>query len=753
MNVPVSKAVPDVADSPPAPRRFRLRPDLRIEPQLYAGEPCYIVKDPVSLAYFRFTPVQREMLALIDDRTIAEICDAAGRRLRRPPPTEAEVEGLLRLLAASGLVTHDGAGQGAALHEQADRLRQARRGAWLRNLLYIKLPGIDPEPLLTRLHPWFRWVYSPLGVAAAVCLMLFAAGYTLVHLDEFLVRLRRESLEQFLTVRTIFWLWIALGVSKVVHEFGHGLTCKHFGGECHDMGMLFLVFSPSLYCDATDAWTMPNKWHRIAVSFGGIYVELVIASASSLLWWHTSPGILHDVALALMALCSINTCLLNANPLMRFDGYYILSDLIEIPNLRVRAQQALRGLVERRLLGVQGTTVAYGGARTGALLTYAVAAWFYKWFLCALILWFFYTVLEPYRLSSLSLLLAVVVAVQLLIFPLWRSLMRIWSLRIGPQRFHWGRLLASACGLAGLAAAAVWAPIPNRVRAPLVIQGRDSREVHVSVPGRVDEVLVRDNQVVRSGDVIARMLNPDLEAEVVRLESEIRRLGVAAERFAALKLPGEQAAALALIERTREELAARRLQQEQLVIQATCDGRVVMAPRSVDDGDDRRDYQPLTNWVETPLDPHNVGARWELGTVLCELQPTDEVEAIAYVEQSDLEFVSRGQSVWIKLDAFPGRTFAGAVTDIARLEASGIPSQLFAAHGGELAGINGERGQLSPAVTCYEVRVAIDPAEEGTAAPNSVVLRTGLRGRARIECGRWTCFAWLSRDLHELLAR
>ena len=214
----MSTADPTVSPATPDPRltrRFRVRRDLRVEPQLYGGEPCFIIKDPVSLAYFRFSPAQHALLGLIDGRTLPEICDAAERMLGPARPDRESISGMLTQLVNSGLISHDGAGQGAALFDRASALARGRRRALLGSLLYFKLPGIDPEPVLKRIHPWLKWIYSPLAVFAAVGLMLFAGGYTLVHLDQFLVRIREESLEQFLSVKTIFWLWLALGLSRI----------------------------------------------------------------------------------------------------------------------------------------------------------------------------------------------------------------------------------------------------------------------------------------------------------------------------------------------------------------------------------------------------------------------------------------------------------------------------------------------------------------------------------------------------------
>ena len=756
--IPVTSASPAASPATTDPRltrRFRVRKDLRIEPQLYGGEPCFILKDPVSLAYFRFSPAQYALLELIDGRTLAEIGDAAERKLGPGRHDREAISGMLTQLATSGLITHDGVRQGAALHERASVLAQGRRRALLGSLLYFKLPGIDPEPVLKRIHPWLKWIYSPLAVLAAVSLMLFAGGYTLVHLDQFLVRIREESLEQFLSVKTIFWLWLALGLSKIVHEFGHGLTCRHFGGECHEMGVLFLVFSPCLYCDATDAWTMPNKWHRIAVSAGGIYVELVIASLATLIWWHTSAGILHNISLALMTLCSLNTFLLNANPLMRFDGYYILSDLLEVPNLRLKAQQAFQSFVDRRLLGLSSAApdLAALGGRKWPFITYAVASWLYKWLLCIGILWFFYTVLKPYRLGSLSLMLAVVVAVQLLLVPVWKNARRMWSARRNPGGVRWGRTLTAAGGLGGLALAALCVPIPHRVTAAAVLRGVGQQTVHSEVRGRVASIHVRNGDRVQAGDVLARMANPELELEVARLMAETRRLHKTADKFASLGRPAEEQATRELLRRAEAGLAVRRRQQDLLTVRAGAGGRIVFAERVPERTRTEHGYRALSEWTETPLCSHNVGSCWDVGTPLCDLQPSQELEAVLYVEQTDVPFVAPGQTVRLKLDSVPHMTLEGMIREISRMEAAQVPAQVLSVTGGELpARMENGLSYPLPAVVCYEVRASLSPMPQTVGSAPATWLLTGSRGRAKITCGNWTCYEWARRRLFELWA-
>src|SRR5207247_4398536 len=153
--------------------------------------------------------------------------------------------------------------------------------------------------------PWLRWMFTLTFAAVSVAVMLGAGLLVLTHFSTFQERL--PAYHEFFNIKTVVYLWAALGIVKVIHEFGHGLSCKAFGGEVHEMGFLFLCFSPAMYCNVSDAWTMPNKWHRIIIGGAGIYVELMIAAIATFIWLNT-PGepVINNLCLTLMIICSVS---------------------------------------------------------------------------------------------------------------------------------------------------------------------------------------------------------------------------------------------------------------------------------------------------------------------------------------------------------------------------------------------------------------------------------------------------------------
>ena len=222
-------------------------------------------------------------------------------------------------------------------------------------------------------------------------------------------RFRRSfpEFQSFFNWHSIVYFWCSLAIIKIIHEFGHGLTAKHFGGEVHEMGMLFLVLTPALYCDVTDSWLLPSKWKRIWISAAGIYVECFLASLATFVWWNTEQGLLNSLSLATMFICSVNTIMFNANPLLRYDGYYVMSDYLEIPNLRVKSTQFFAYLFQEKVLGLEVPVQSYmPRSRRSLFVIYAICELSYRWVVTFSILYFLSQFLKPYKLQSVSYMIA-----------------------------------------------------------------------------------------------------------------------------------------------------------------------------------------------------------------------------------------------------------------------------------------------------------------------------------------------------------
>lgn len=705
---------------------LRKRPDLVAQRQRYEGETYWVIKDPVGLNYFRFREEEYFLLNQLDGTSsLDEIKDRFEAEFPPQKITLEELQQFLGMLHRSGLVVADVPEQGYHLLKRRRERRKKELVQAVSNILAVRFKGIDPERILNAMYPYVRWVFHPVTFALCVLLWISALLLVLVEFNVFLSRL--PTFHQFFTPTNALWLAAVLAVTKVIHEFGHGLSCKHFGGECHEMGVMFLVLTPCLYCNVSDSWMLPSRWHRAAIGAAGIFVELTLAALATFVWWFTEPGLVNHLALNVMFICSVSTVMFNGNPLLRYDGYYVLSDLLEIPNLRQKATQILSRKAAELFLGLEPQEDPFLPQRNHALfITYSVAAVIYRWVVVISILLFLNRLFKPYRLEIIGQAIALASLYGLLVQPLYQlfKFLRVpgrWSQVKKP------RLYMTLAGLGVILAFIFFVPLPYHVMCTCEVQPRDGVPVYVEVPGRLEEVLVRPGERVKAGQELARLSDTDLEYQIARLQAmvnqyEVRLKSLERRRF-------DDPAAAAEIPTLREayqtangQLAEKLRDRERLLLRAAADGIVYPPPWKAHR---ETPETTLAEWSATPLEPRNVGAYLRTGDLFCLIGDPQRMEAVLVVDQADVDFVRSGLSVRIKLDELPSRTFHGEIAEVAKRQAEAASIRLSGKAGGELATkTDPETGLEKPISISYQARV---PLED-----DSGLLFPGLRGRAKI---------------------
>ena len=270
----------------------------------------------MRLRYVRLKETEHFLVSQLDGRhTLDEVRVAFEGRYRPRRIHLDEVEAFARQLIADGLAHPAPARAAEQLLDRREQFRRQARWNVLANLLSLRVPLCDPDRHLGRLARGLGWLLSPTFLIAGSLFILAALLLVTIHFGQFHARLPAAS--EFFRLSTAVYLWAAIAVAKILHELGHGISCKTFGGEVHEVGMMFLCLAPCLYCDVSDAWTFPNKWRRMFVGFAGIYVELLIAAVATFVWWYTPGNLLvNRLCLSLMIVCSVNTLTLNGNPLL-----------------------------------------------------------------------------------------------------------------------------------------------------------------------------------------------------------------------------------------------------------------------------------------------------------------------------------------------------------------------------------------------------------------------------------------------------
>src|SRR6476660_8476883 len=333
-----------------APLRAKLRSSAQISRQYYRGERWYVVRDPAGNQFHRLSDPAYRFVGLLDgSRTVEEAWDLAGGQLADDAPTQPEVIQILSHLYSANLIDADVTPDAAVLLRRHKKLSERKLQGRLMNVLFPRIPLWDPDRFLKTWMPVVRLGFSKVGALIWLLVVGFAISRLVPEWDHI-----KHAAANSINPSNWLWLWAVFVVIKLIHELGHAFGCRRFGGECHELGIMFLVFIPTPYVDASSAWSFPNKWHRIFVGAAGMIVELFFASLCAFIWVSVDPAsLIGRLTFNAMLVASVTTVVFNANPLLRYDGYYILSDFLEIPNLRQKSSEYTLGLIKRHVFRVK----------------------------------------------------------------------------------------------------------------------------------------------------------------------------------------------------------------------------------------------------------------------------------------------------------------------------------------------------------------------------------------------------------------
>ena len=740
------------------PIPLRGRRDLVTVRMEFKGEAGFVVKDPVALKYHRLRPEQYDLLTTLDGEVTLE---QARDRLRRAFPTLAlrlqDVQSLVTDLHKKGLVHGRRPGQARGLAQRHREEKSKKFWAALRNILFFRLPGVDPEGLLAAALPLVRPLFRPWAVFLTCAFVVAGWMALLVQFDRFTREL--PGYDQFFGFPNLLYIWVLIGAAKIVHELGHGFSCKYFGGECHEIGVMLLVFSPCMYCDVSDSWLLKNKWQRIAIGAAGMYVEVVLSAVAVFVWTFSGDPFVRGLAVNLFFVTAFSTVIFNANPLLRFDGYYILSDFLEIPNLRQKADRLLNDTFGHWCLGIKPKPDPFLPEKGRAwFVLYAVCAAAYRWLVLFGITLFLYTVLKPYGLQSLGAAMAAL-SVGGIVFTVGKNVVqKVNAPR--KERLSRPRMLVSLGLLAAVLAGVLAIPLPLHTEAPFLTEPADGATVYVVEPGILAEVHVAAGQRVAAGDPIATLENDDLTDERARLNDLLTvQEARAAAAFAASDPVGEE-----LANKQADTLRARRDELEKrltdLELTAPIAGVVVPPPARPEQPGAGRGGR-LAQWTGLPLDPENARATLRTGAAVAVVAPLPEGEAVAggagagadaaltvpqqatlFVDQADRNDIYPRQAVELKFDHRPGETYDSRVERFAPRDQDRVPGQMSNKYGGTLATMTGPDGQEELVGLVYQATAPI-PAEAGP-------LRPGMRGVARFDQPDRTAGQWLWRRARRL---
>jgi putative peptide zinc metalloprotease protein len=569
-------AMSDSLFSPHWYRVAELTPRIRSHAQFrrhhYRGQLWYVLDDRAAGRHHRFTPAAYHFIARFDGtQSVQDAWDATTSRLGDDAPTQDESIQLMGQLHAADVLQCD---VPPDTEELFNRYQREQRQKWkkrLMNPLAVRIPLVDPDRFLETWLPFVRPFFGWFGFLVWVAIVAAGVVLAVSHWKE----LGAHAASQALSPMNLVLLVFVYPIVKGVHELGHGFATKVWGGEVHEMGIMFLVFMPVPYVDATASASFPEKARRISVSAAGMIVELGLAALCMFLWLQVEPGIVRDIALNVMLIGGISTILFNGNPLLRFDGYYIFADAIDVPNLGSRSNKYIAHLSKRYLCGVRGgqsPATAPGEARW--FFFYGIAAFIYRQFIMVAIV-----TLIALKAFALAVVLGGWAVFQQLIMPTGKAIAYLFF-NPAVRRTRVRAIFVIASLIVAVVGGLFLAPAPHWTRAEGVLWLPEKAHVRTGTDGFVSHLLVAADSLVKTGDPVMALEDPLLDAHLEVLEAQRKELKVEydatqyEDRVEAQKLKDELKSVQASLERARERI-------DDLIVRSASDG-VFIVPQAQD---------------------------------------------------------------------------------------------------------------------------------------------------------------------------
>ncbi|MCA9218578.1 MAG: efflux RND transporter periplasmic adaptor subunit [Planctomycetales bacterium] len=543
---------------------LRLRDGLRFAPQNNQGEVFYHIEDTSGGKFYRIAYPQYVFLSLLDGATTFSAALAiVAQTLGSSAISEERGVQFAEWLLQNGLVTFSGASESSKVR------KGTTRGLWWRKLnpFWIRIPFGSPDQFFAAVLPFCKSLFHP-AIWLTAAATIFVGVFTLAENWD---RFAGESRSIFAPTNWLWMIGVWIGL-KAIHEFAHGIVCKRLGGQVRETGLILILFAPMAYVDVTASWRFPSKWQRIAVASAGMHVELFVASVAVIWWSRTQSALTAQLLYNVILMAGFSTVLFNANPLMRFDGYFILSDLLEIPNLYEVGARQVHACTRRFFFGERSRACETSrDTAAGWLLTaygFAAAAW--KVVVCVTLL-----VTAAAMFKGAGIVIAAFGAALWFGKPMLNIAQTITQKYL-ESRTAFLRAVTLATALT-LVCAAMWiyAPAPATLSVPCTVDYQDAAIVRATSDGFVREVLVAGGKFVKSGTPLIRLENEELNVEIARLQSEMNK---AQQRILAARNEHNQSEVQIELARQRSvlrELGDKQHQASQLTIVASRDGTVV----------------------------------------------------------------------------------------------------------------------------------------------------------------------------------
>jgi putative peptide zinc metalloprotease protein len=665
---------------------------------MFRGSQWYVLHDPFTDKYFRLRPNAYEFVArLSSSKTVEEVWHLLLENAPDKAPGQSEIIDLLAQLYHANLIHYELTPNSSSLFDRYKKRKQKLVKMNLLNIMFARIPLFDPDNLLKYLQPLIRFLISPVGLI--VWLGVIGIGIK-TAIDNF-GTLKVQS-EGILASSNLFLLYMSVVVIKVIHELGHAFAVRRFGGEVHAMGIMLMVMAPLPYTDATASWSFRNKWQRIFVGAAGMMFELVIAAVAVIVWASTGDGVLHSIAYNMVFTASVTTLLFNINPLLRYDGYYILCDLLGIPNLQQQANQQITYLTEQYAFGKKDSVSPSSNTKEATFFSiYAVTSFFYRIIVFSGILLF---------ISKKMLLLAVVMGIFLVtswaIVPIFKFI-KYLSTSSGLTRVRARAIRVTIITFVMLFVVLNYIPFPYCFKAPGVLKASEYIKVVNSTTAKVVSLGLRSGSKVRKNDTLLVLDNKEIRELKTGTEAALREA-----HFEYTKALESSQADLEPIEK-KISVYTERLQY----LEKQIDGLVVKA-----------DIDGI--WVAPDVDDFN--GRWmPRGTPIGQIINTNSFYFASVIPQKDISelFAQNVANAVVQIRGHSDKKLKVSSFNTIPMEQSELPSPALGfSGGGDIEVLPGDSSGVKTTEPFYEVRAVVDQVKD-------VILLQGRSGKVKFSLG------------------
>ncbi len=610
--------------------RVGIRSDLEVTRHVFNNTPAYIIRDPLTFRSFKLDAKGYSIFTAINrHKALGEIFDELVKNGTLSLEDEDKFYRLVFMLHSLNFLNLP-VSDNAMLYKRYVAKKRALLKSRIFGIMFMKVPFFNPDAFLNATIRYVNFIFTKWFFAIWLTIIALAIFIIIKNSEQFFAPIHNSFI-----FKHIIYIWAILIVLKVFHEFGHAYACKHFGGYVPEMGAFFVMFTPLAYVNATAAWSFPRKRDRIIVAMGGMYIELIFAAIAVFVWFTTAPGFVHSIAYYIVFLAGIATLLFNINPLARFDGYYALSDWLEIPNLRGQATQYIASLFKKTFLGITKNNLFVPLKTKIILLTFGIASIIYR--------------------TTVILAIGLTAAWKFAIFGLILSAMFLFSY-FGTKIYRFAKYLLCSEETQPVRTRAVafaviifivapiimfTIPFPNVAQPAGVIEAQDEFPVCAKVDGFLEQINIVPGQKVNKDTIIAKLRNDDCVEAFTSAETNYRVSNIRYDAYQNVDI-AKAVQERELMKSYLFELKQKRRDLENLTVKAGFDGLVLQSLLNTDTGRYIRKGQPIAlisngNWqVQAVLSEH------EFATIKPKI----------------------GDKVRVKVLAKPSYTFVGAVKRI-----------------------------------------------------------------------------------------